>query len=180
MGTNKAFVMVDGVPMIHRVLHVFRRLFQETIIAASDTSLFSGLGVKVSLDRIPGQGALGGLYSGLKQASFPFSFVAACDMPFLDPGVIEALIAMKTDVDVVVPKTRAGLEPLHALYRKEACLNPMEENLKRRKHRIVDIFPFVRVKMACGRDVGGEGALGRSISNVNTPADLLALRRIAR
>jgi molybdopterin-guanine dinucleotide biosynthesis protein A len=176
MGRNKAFVMVDGVPMIHRVLRVFRRLFQESIIAATDASLFSGLGVKVFLDRIPGQGALGGLYSGLKEASFPFSFVAACDMPFLDPRVIEGLIAMKDGVDVVVPKTRAGLEPLHALYRKEACLSPMEENLKRGKNRIVDIFPFVEVKMAFAREVGGEAALERSISNVNTPADLRALR----
>jgi molybdopterin-guanine dinucleotide biosynthesis protein A len=175
MGTNKAFVMVDGVPMIHRVLRVFQRLFQESIIAASDDSLFSGLGVKVVLDRIPGRGVLGGLYSGLTEASFPFSFVAACDMPFLDPGVIEALISMRGDADMVVPRTDAGFEPLHALYGKEACLGPMEANLKAGKNRIVDIFPFVRVKVAYARDLGGTAVLARSISNVNTPWDLVAL-----
>ena len=84
MGQDKAFIEVDGIPIILRIFAVLDRLFPETIIVANEEEPYGKLGIPVYSDLIPGQGALGGLYTGLVYSTFSYSFCVACDMPFLD------------------------------------------------------------------------------------------------
>ena len=40
MGKNKAFIQVEGVPIIERIHNLFRELFQEVIIVTNEKDLF--------------------------------------------------------------------------------------------------------------------------------------------
>ncbi len=171
MGKNKAFIEIAGTPIIQRIQTLFERLFDEIIIVTDQTELFSNLNAKIYADLIPNQGVLGGLYTGLFFSSFPFSFCAACDMPFLKDSVIKYLLKNIGDFDVVVPKTKDGLHPLHAIYSKN-CLEPIKKIMGLRKYRIVDFYPMVKVKMINEEEFFSLDPMRESFINVNTPDEL--------
>ena len=104
-------------------------LFEEIIIITNQRERYRYLGVNVYEDLIPNLGALGGLYTGIARSSFPYSFVIACDMPYLKRPVIEHLAKRTEGYDVIIPKTEDGLEPLHAIYSKH-CLEAVEKILE--------------------------------------------------
>ena len=108
MGQDKAFLEVNGVPIILRVFAVLDRLFRETIIVANVKEPYAELHIPVYTDLLPDQGALGGLYTGLVYSAFKYSFCVACDMPFLNRAVIEYLLCKAELYDAVVPRTSDG------------------------------------------------------------------------
>ncbi|MBU4202004.1 MAG: molybdenum cofactor guanylyltransferase [Candidatus Altiarchaeota archaeon] len=67
-------------------------------------------------------GPLGGILEGMKNLNSEYVFVTACDMPFLNPEVIEFL-CREAEKDGAVPLNSENLpEPLHAVYRREKVL----------------------------------------------------------
>ncbi len=175
MGENKAFIEVEGSPIIQRIETLFARLFDEIIIVTDQKALFSNFHAKIYADLIPDQGVLGGLYTGLFFSSFTFSFCVACDMPFLKDSVIEYLIGNIDNSDVVVPRTRDGLHPLHAIYSKN-CLEPIKRNIILKKYRILDFYHMVKVKIIDGQEFLSLDPMRESFINVNTPQELVLIR----
>jgi molybdopterin-guanine dinucleotide biosynthesis protein A len=176
MGQNKAFIEIGGIPIIHRIHALFRELFEEIIIVTNEKDLFRDLDARIVGDLLPGAGALGGLYTGLFYSSFRYSFCVACDMPFLKRPLIEYLHTRTLGYDVVVPKTRDGLEPLHAYYSRN-CMEPARETLANGSYRIFDFYPLVRVNMVGEGEIRVLDPEGESFLNINTPEELLSLRR---
>jgi molybdopterin-guanine dinucleotide biosynthesis protein A len=176
MGENKAFIEIDGIPIIHRIHTVLKRLFQEVIIVSNEKELFRDFDAKVYGDLVPQRGALGGLYTGLFFSSFPYSFCVACDMPFLKEPVIAHLMKNADHDDVIVPRTKDGLEPLHAFYSKN-CLGPIRKLMERGSYKIVDFFPMVKVKIIEEDEFFSLDPSRESFINVNTPEELLSAKR---
>jgi molybdopterin-guanine dinucleotide biosynthesis protein A len=175
MGENKAFIEIEGVPIIRRIQSVFERLFDEIIIVTDQKEIFSSLNAKIYEDLIPNRGVLGGLYTGLFFSSFGFSFYVACDMPFLKEPVIKFLIENIDGYDAVVPKTKDGLQPLHAIYSKN-CLEPVKKIIDEGKFRIIDLYSMVRVKIVEEREFFSLDPMRESFINVNTPEELSLIR----
>jgi molybdopterin-guanine dinucleotide biosynthesis protein A len=175
MGENKAFIEIEGVPIIHRIHTLFKNLFQEIVIVTNQQDLFLDLESKIYSDLIPERGVLGGLYTGLFFSSFPYSFCVACDMPFLKTTVIEYLIKNIEDYDVIVPKTSDGLQPLHAVYSKN-CLGPIKEILDQGKYKIIDLYPMVKVKIM-EEGLKYLDPMGESFININTPEELYHIKK---
>jgi molybdopterin-guanine dinucleotide biosynthesis protein A len=70
-----------------------------------------------------GTGPIGGIHAGVLRARGDFIFIAACDMPCINEKVIKYLFSVIGDHDAVIPCwDRERLEPLHAVYRREALL----------------------------------------------------------
>jgi molybdopterin-guanine dinucleotide biosynthesis protein A len=177
MGTNKAFIEIEGIPIIQRIQTLFERLFDEIIIVTDQKELFSNLHAKVYSDLIPNRGALVGLYTGLFFSSLDFSFCVACDMPFLKENVIQYLIKCIGNSDVIVPKTVDGLHPLHAIYSKN-CLEPIRKFIDLNENRIIDFYPMVKVKIIDEKEFLSLDPMGESFINVNTPEELFRIKRI--
>jgi molybdopterin-guanine dinucleotide biosynthesis protein A len=177
MGQDKAFIEINGVPIILRVFAVLDRLFRETIIVASQKETYAELNIPVYSDLVPGQGALGGLYTGLLHSTFPYSFCVACDMPFLDRALIEYLLTRIDQYDAVVPRTSDGLQPLHAIYSKQ-CLEPIRHLLDLEKTKIMDFYPLIRLQIVHEKDFLTLDPERKSFTNVNTPEELQRLQKI--
>ena len=126
-------------------------------------------------DLFRGMGALAGIHAGLAQCSNPAAFTVACDMPHLDPWLIRHIANRGTGCDMVLPRSEAGYEPLHALYR-EGCLPVMEECLARGDRRIVSIMPQLRVREIAATEVARFDPNFDSFSNINTPQEYYDLR----
>ena len=176
MGENKAFIRVGGVPIITRIYDLFKELFQEVIIVTNQKDLFSNFDSRVYSDLIPGKGALGGLYTGIFFSSFHYSFCVACDMPFIRKSLVQYLIENIDGEDVIVPRTKDGLQPLHAIYSKN-CVNPIRKIIQEGKSKIIDIYNQVNVKIVDEKDFLCFDPDGESFINVNTPEELLSVRR---
>ena len=170
MGQDKAWIELDGVPIIRRVLEVLGEVADDVLVVANDER-YGSLGVPVVGDRFPDGGALGGIATGVGAATHERVLVAACDMPFLRADLWRLLLDRADGADAVVPKVNGEYETLHALYTK-ACLAPMERALEGGRMRVISFFGDVRV-----REVG-EGELRaidpelRAFTNVNTPEEL--------
>lgn len=176
MGQDKAFIEINGVPIILRVFAVLDRLFRETIIVANQKETYAELNIPVYSDLVPGQGALGGLYTGLLHSTFPYSFCVACDMPFLDRALIEYLLTRIDQYDAVVPRTSDGLQPLHAIYSKQ-CLDPIRHLLDLEKTKIMDFYPLIRLQIVDEKDFLTLDPERKSFTNVNTPDELQMLQK---
>ncbi len=117
MGTDKAFLEVEGMPLVQRTTNVLSRICDEVLISSNNPDRYSAYG-KVITDRIKGKGPMGGIHSVLPEAKHDIIFITACDMPFIDEHGIRALYQELQDYDVIVPFARNRLHPLHAFYHK--------------------------------------------------------------
>ncbi len=176
MGKNKAFIQVEGIPIIERIHNLFTELFQEVIIVTNEKDLFSNFNSKIYSDLIPDKGALGGLYTGIVWSSFYYSFCVACDMPFIKRSLVQYLIENVANEDVIIPRTKDGLQPLHAIYSKN-CIDPIRRSIEEGKSKIIDIYDEVNVKIVDERNFLSFDPGRESFINVNTPEELTLLRR---
>lgn len=176
MGENKAFIEIDGVPIIHRIYSLFKELFQEIIIVTNQKELFLNIKSKIYTDLLPNKGALGGLYTGLFFSNFSYSFCVACDMPFINKSLVKYLIKNIEDYNVIVPLTKDGLQPLHAIYSKN-CLDAIKKTIENGKYKIIDFYSLVNVKILKEEDFGYLDPLRESFINVNTPEELFSIKK---
>jgi molybdopterin-guanine dinucleotide biosynthesis protein A len=176
MGQNKAFIEIEGVPIVNRISTLFKELFQEVIIVTNEKQLFKDLDLKIYTDILPNKGALGGLYTGIYFSKFNYSFCVACDMPFINKSLVHYLVKKIAGEDVIVPRTIDGLQPLHALYSKN-CLHAIKTVIDQGKYKIMDFYSMVKVRIVEeGEFISIDPSKG-SFINVNTPDELITILR---
>lgn len=173
MGQDKAWIPLDGRPIIARVIDVLLEVADEVLIVANDER-YAELGLRVVPDRFPDGGALGGIATGVGAALHDRVLVAACDMPFLRADVWRALLAQADGADAVVPRIGGEYETLHAMYTK-ACLPAMEQALATGRLRVISFFPEVRLREIGEAELRAIDPALRAFTNVNTPEELSAL-----
>jgi len=176
MGENKAFIPIQGVPIINRIHTLFKDLFEEVIIVTNQEGLFANFDSRIYTDLLPNKGALGGLYTGIFFSRFQYSFCVACDMPFIKKSLVQYLIRNIRDEDVIVPRTRDGLQPLHAIYSKN-CLGPIKEIIEQGRCKIIDFYDLVKVKIIEEKDFVFLDPVRESFINVNTPEELTSITK---
>ena len=149
MGQDKALIPLQGQPLVQRVLDRLSPIAAEVILSTNTPAAFSFLNIATLPDEEAGQGALGGLRTVLKAAAYPFVAAVACDMPFASAKLFEYELDLiqKTEADVVIPFSADGLEPLHAVYRCEACLPVIEKTLKAGNYRMTEWLDEVNVQI---------------------------------
>ena len=80
------------------------------------------------------------------------------------------------DEDVIVPRTKDGLQPLHAIYSKK-CLDPIKSTIEKAKFKIIDFYDLVNVKIVEENAFISLDPFRESFINVNTPEELSRLVR---
>lgn len=175
MGRDKAFLKLDGQPLIQIVLGRMLEVCSEVLIVSGDVAPYTGLGVPVVRDRFPDVGVLGGLHAGLHAASHDLSLAVGCDMPFLNPDLLRAFAAWAAGVDVALLRRGEDVEPLHAAYRR-TCLPAMEAAIRAGDRRIISFFPRVRVRYVTEGEVRTLDPHLASFRNVNTPQEWQSVR----
>ena len=182
MGQDKGLVPFQGQPLIMRVLNRVAGIADELVITSNQPEQYRFLGLTPVPDLQPGRGALGGLYTALDAAHHPAVAVVACDMPFVNPLllVIQLQLLNDTGADLVIPRTPDGLEPFHAVYRRETCLPHVHAALQFDQRRVDAWFPLVKVHELSPEAIQPYDPLGLAFLNINTPEELKRAEEIAR
>ena len=123
MGCDKARMTFCGEPLIERVLGRLAPVAGELVVTTSRPSAFGGLVPRIVSDLEGPAGAMRGIASSLAAARLPLVAIVACDMPFVSPELIGALAdrVEAEALDVCVPREERGIEPLCAVWRRDAC-----------------------------------------------------------
>jgi molybdopterin-guanine dinucleotide biosynthesis protein A len=181
MGQNKSIVPFQGETLVRRVIDRLAGLEAEVIVIAPKTRNNLSLGVKVVPDLIPGRGPLGGLYTGLSAASHQAVAAVACDMPFVNAGLLahQRDILLSDNWDVVIPSSEGGLEPLHAIYRRDTCLPIVREAMNKGEQRLISWFPHIKVCILSPSETKPFDTQGLMFLNINTPEELLQAEKLA-
>lgn len=173
-GIPKGLLVLDGQQVAARTLQLFAALFGASLIAATDSTPYRGLGVPTVPDLLPGKGAPGGLHAALRAAHTGWIFAAACDMPFLAAGPILLLEGRRAGVAAVLPRHGGRLHPLHGLWSR-ACLPVLEQLLTRGDPSLAEIAKAVGACLVGEEEWRTVDPLGRALENVNTPEDVARL-----
>ncbi|MGD8402199.1 MAG: molybdenum cofactor guanylyltransferase [Anaerolineales bacterium] len=173
MGQDKALMSFLGRPLIQRVVDRLSPIADEMIVTTNNPDDYRFLGLSLFPDLKPGRGALGGLFTALSSATCDVVAVVACDMPFANTSLIEASsrLLVEAEADVVIPDSGGGLEPMHALYRRETCLPAIESAIEADKWKLISWFPQVKVRIIQPDEVKTYDPSGLAFWNLNTPEE---------
>jgi molybdopterin-guanine dinucleotide biosynthesis protein A len=177
LGQDKAFLRINGQFLIETILEKLAQLSDEVIVVADDIEKYEQFEAVVVGDVFPGQGALGGIYSGLRAATRGRSLVVACDMPFLNLSLLSYMQGLAPQYDVVIPRMGRLTEAVHAIYSYN-CLPFIEEQLQAGDLRIISFFPQVRVRYVDCDEMDTFDPKHLSFFNINSQADLDKAREL--
>jgi molybdopterin-guanine dinucleotide biosynthesis protein A len=181
LNRDKAFVKLEGISIIKRVISSLSNIVNELIIVTNEEKkdVYSSFGtnIKVVTDIFPERAALGGLYTGLSYSNNNYSIVVACDMPFLNSSLLQYMVNLSPGYDAVIPRIGNYLEPLHAVYSKK-CVTTAENLINQNDLSIRKLIGFLRVRYVLKKEIMIYDPEIESFFNINNNFDLEKAEKI--
>ena len=142
---DKAVAELAGTPMIRRVVDRIAGIVDEVVIncradqvdAITDAFDGSEFTPEFAIDRDPDEGPMAGIARGLEAVASAYTFVVACDMPFVDPDFAAFLFERAAGHDAAVPRPDEWYQTTQAVYRTDPMAAACRRALDRGDHRIV-------------------------------------------
>jgi molybdopterin-guanine dinucleotide biosynthesis protein A len=132
MGRDKANLLLGEQTLLQRVTATMQQVFPRVIVSVRqprpEINLPQVCDEPASEGMPAGGGPLAGLVASLSRITTPWAFVVACDMPFVEPAVVELLAKFRCQYQGVVPVVQGHPQPLAAFY-ASSCLAVMRESL---------------------------------------------------
>lgn len=117
MGRDKAWLAVDGQPLLQRQVEVVRETGAEAVWISGRSGVdYAAMGVPVLLDATPGLGPLAGVHEALRVVPQDLLLVLAVDLPRMTSGLLRWLRDQSRARCGVVPVVGGNWEPLAAFY----------------------------------------------------------------
>lgn len=185
IGSEKAFLPFFGRTMIERTAEIVGEVVDEVVVVARDEEQRERLKdlvpqARLTCDPVRGLGPVAGLVAGMTEARGELSLAVGCDLPFLNPEVLELLFDLARGYDATIPAKEGGLiEPLHAVYRTDSMARACEAALKAGQRRIRAPLEGLRVRCVSVELLRSIDPELLSLFNLNTEEDLSEARRIA-
>ncbi len=123
LGRDKVLEVVGNRSLLERAVLHLSSLASDIIIVTATAQSFPQFTdyprLRIVTDTYPGKGPLGGIYAGLAVSDSFHNLVVACDMPFLNQGLLRYMIQLAPNFDLVIPRVGDMVEPLHAVYSRD-------------------------------------------------------------
>jgi molybdopterin-guanine dinucleotide biosynthesis protein A len=181
MGSDKAWLTLQGRPLVERVARRALPLCREIIFSTNQPEHFDALCRALPLpcrlvaDAYQGTGPLAGLHAGLAAANSDLVLALATDMPFVNLALLRFMAGLAPGYDAVVPFVPQAEgppepEPLHAFYRR-TCLPAITAHLEAGHRRLVAFHDDVKVRRVVAEEITPYDPALRSFLNANNPDD---------
>lgn len=173
--------MFDGARLIDRLLTRLHSVVDQTVIIASDADAYADTGVPVIADLIPDAGAFGALYTAVRSVNTDRVLVLACDMPFISERFLAFLMEAGRSVDIAIPRTPRGYEPLCATYSRNSAEGILQRIVERR-FRLSDVATIAGLNV---RELGPDQLSpfdpdGLLFFNINSATDFASAVALSR
>jgi molybdopterin-guanine dinucleotide biosynthesis protein A len=178
MGTNKALLRLapSGPAVIEAVLDRLRDAGQvNPLLVTNSPDEYTFLHLESVPDDIPGAGALGGIMTAVRHSGASRTLVVACDMPLLNPALLQYMASLPGPYDALVPRLlhpdgTLRPEPLHAIY-TPACAEAAERLLARGTRKVGALLVHVNTLYLEQTDILAHDPALLSFANANTPGE---------
>jgi molybdopterin-guanine dinucleotide biosynthesis protein A len=169
MGTDKGFLLLNDKPFVQYSIDALKPLVSNIIIV-SDDSKYDELGLKRVNDITKNAGPVAGICSGLNASSTEHNLILSCDIPLINPAILQKLIeSIDANSQIIQIESQGKSMPLIAIYKKEV-INTFETLLKNDERRL-----RVAIKNCISINVVLEKEQEFSTMNVNTQNELKAI-----
>ena len=165
-GSDKALALHNGRPMAQHAIDALQLAGAADVVTVGGSN--RGFAVPHWPDLYPGEGPLGALITACRTASSEHVVLMACDLPFVGPETISALVQCAeehTNVEVVAALTDR-LEPLCAVYRRSDSLSAAQKLFDGGARSLQELLVRLKVIGLPITDV-------QELRNVNKPQDHL-------
>jgi molybdopterin-guanine dinucleotide biosynthesis protein A len=155
MGQDKALMPFLGIPLIERL---------------KDRLQILGYEIKIIL------------LTALTISETPFVGLIAADMPFASPQLLTYLLEriQLSDADACLPSTQGGLEPLHAVYRRDTCLPLIRDAIQRDLWRMRSWHDQAKIEILDPVETFKITDSTYTFINLNTPEEFSAAEELAK
>jgi molybdopterin-guanine dinucleotide biosynthesis protein A len=133
MGRDKALILIDGVPMIQRILETLQHVVPRAVVISDRAGAYDFLGVQVHSDVIKDRGPAAGIHSALVHSAADRVLVVPCDMPYLSEELLRHIMRFPDPGDACVLETRGIRNPLCGLYHRR-ILPVIEPEIRAGRH----------------------------------------------
>jgi molybdenum cofactor guanylyltransferase len=174
MGTDKAFVTLDGRTLLSRMLDLARSITPDVRIVGPKEKYAPF--APVVEDIFPGCGPLAGIHSALRSSQKDLNLILAVDVPFVSLALLQYLMTRARSLPsatVTVARSNRGWQPLCAVYRPKFA-NIAEKALREGQYKIDALFDQAETQVITPWDLEAVGFAERIFRNLNTPEDLVA------
>lgn len=172
-GFDKAFAKLGDSTIVESLFFPLSIIFKKIIVVTNFPEKYKVFPVQIVTDYIRARGPLGGIYSGLLASDSERNFMVACDMPLLNPRLVRYLASIQ-EGQVVVPRSKEKLEPLHAVYSR-SCLPAIAKQLAGGDNKIQNFFNKVNVRYVEEAEIKKFDPGLTSFLNINLQKDLLKI-----
>ena len=177
-GRDKLAEKLGSLTLLQRVVKDIGPLSNDIVVAISQGQPvpdLSGDSLEIVVDLYPDKSALGGIYTGLVSSRSFYNLVVAGDMPFLNTSLLRYMIESASGFDIVIPRIKGMLEPLHAVYSKN-CIDPIRRQIATDEVMIRVLLERVKVRYMEEVEVNRFDPEHLSFFNINTEDDLRKAR----
>lgn len=176
-GRPKYLFEYEGETFLSRQTRILIQVTDEIILSCRDEGQVEEISALFPyhcvIDLRIGMGPSEGIRVGANTARGDLIVVVACDMPLISSEVINLLFSRIGNADAAIPCWENGnLEPLHAVYRKEALIRYFSDHTSQKLRTITDTLDAVIVPVSEIRSI--DPAL-KTFTNIN---DLQAYRSL--
>jgi molybdopterin-guanine dinucleotide biosynthesis protein A len=117
-------------------------------------------------------GPLAGLAASLGHVTTPWTFVVACDLPFIEPAMVELLGKYRGRYQAVVPVVQGHPQPLAAFY-AGSCLGTIRAHLAGGgKNSLRAVLEQLQVRYVDETELLKADPALRSFFDLDTPQDV--------
>ena len=172
MGTDKAFVMLDGCTLLARALELAQAAVSDVRIVG-DRAKFGAFAPVVE-DVFPGCGPLGGIHAALRASEAELNLILAVDVPFVTPALLQYLMQRareRASATATVARSGERWQPLCAVYRREFA-NAAEMALRAGRYKIDALFQEDRTQVITENELQAAGFSPDVFRNLNTLDEL--------
>lgn len=165
MGRDKALLEVNGTRMIQKSIDALKPICAEILIISNNDEL-SDLGFPVFKDIHKNIGPLGGIHSGLFNASNEICIVLSCDVPNIETAILARLVNAMEFCNAAVSQCKDRLHPLVAVYRKSSWYD-IDIMIKEGKTKLIDCAEILKAEK-----IQFDDEQESCFFNMNSPKDL--------
>ncbi len=171
MGKEKALLEINGTKLVVRAARVVASVCGSATIVGSPES-YARFGFPTIADDQPRLGPLGGILTALDRGEASWNLVVACDLPYLTSEWLRFLVdrALSSNSRVVLPESASGLEPLCAVYHREA-VGTIRAAIEHGILKVTGAFEGLPVERVLPADIRAFDPRGVLFQNLNTPED---------
>ncbi|WP_181348379.1 molybdenum cofactor guanylyltransferase [Thalassobacillus sp. CUG 92003] len=172
MGTNKAWLELNGRPVIDRVTNIMAEWADQITIVADEREAFNSQPYPVISDIHTGIGPMGGLHAALSRMDEGVLALSACDTPFIEKGVYQHLLQElnRLEASIVIPVHHNRYHPMSGLY-STRLLSHIEDAIEKHHYSLRQLWQRTDVHFVEAFPGISDQQLDAHFFNMNTPED---------